>query len=85
MAWHVNSALGVQVIHLVYATVVLAHARVRVGVKRGVGELHVHATHGRRKVAEETNATRPVVMLTYYDGRVHLAALAMIRQIHARG
>ena len=70
-----------QVVRLVYATDVRTHARVRVGVKRDVGALRVNITHGRRKIVEETNVARPVVvMLTDYDGRVHLAALAMIRR-----
>ena len=52
------------------------HARVRVGVKCDVGELRVHATHGRRKVTEETNVMRSVMMLMDCDGRAHLAVLA---------
>ena len=45
----------------------------------------MHAAYARRKVVEETNVTRYVVMLADHDGRMHLAALAMIRQVHARG
>ena len=79
-----SSALGVQIVGVVHVPVVLTHACARVCVKCASGELRVYASHGRRKIVNETDVARSGMVLMNYDSRVLHAVLATSPRFHAR-